>query len=89
MVIVGLRDRVANRLLNVQMERNAKVACRSFVGAFSNLDSGSLLLTNPEDFDLVQIGEIDTVTCHVDNDYVVLMSGIQALHYGEVSEDDA
>lgn len=87
MVIVALRDRVADRFLNVQLERNDKVACRSFVSAFSNLDGSSLLLTNPEDFDLVRIGTFNTVTGAVDNDLRTLMTGIEALNYNEVIQD--
>lgn len=91
MVITGLRDRVANRILNVQLERNDAVACRGFINALSSIsgDRSNVLLTNPEDFDLVRIGEFDTITGEVVNDYQVLMSGLQALNYGEVNEDDA
>lgn len=91
MVIVALRDRVANRFLNVQLERNDKVACRSFVNALSSIsrDGTNVLLTNPEDFDLVRIGDFDTITGAVINDLVVLMSGIQAVNFNEVNEDDA
>lgn len=87
MVIVALRDRVADRFLNVQLERNDKVACRSFVSAFSNLDGQSLLLTNPEDFDLVRIGQFNTVTGAVSNDLCTLMTGIEAMNFYEVNED--
>ena len=90
MVIVSLRDRVANRFLDVQLERNDKTACRGFINALSSVsaDRQSLLLTNPEDFDLVRIGEFDTVTGKVTNDYLVLMTGIEALNFEEVNEDD-
>ena len=91
MVIVSLRDRVANRFLDVQLERNDATACRGFVNALCSVhaDQQSLLLTNPEDFDLVRIGEFDTVNGSVKNDFAVLMTGVQALNYSEVDEDDA
>ena len=88
-IITALRDRVAKRILDVNMVDNSKVAVRGFVNALANLrgDKSNLLTTNPDDFDLIQVCEIDTHSGVVsNNDVVVLMTGLQASSVFDESE---
>ena len=78
--ITCLRDRVADRFLNITLEQNTKTACRSFVNALAAVrdDTTHPIVANPEDFDLMFIADFDEATGRVlNNDVRVLMTGVQ------------
>lgn len=79
-VITCLRDRVADRFLNINLEQNTKTACRSFVNALAAVrdDSTHPIVANPEDFDLMYLAEFDEATGKIlKNDVRVLMTGVE------------
>lgn len=79
-VITCLRDRVADRFLNITLEQNTKTACRSFVNALAAIrdDTSHPIVANPEDFDLMYIADFDEATGKIVNNNVrVLMTGIE------------
>lgn len=79
-VITCLRDRVADRFLNINLEQNTKTACRSFVNALAAVrdDTTHPIVANPEDFDLMYLAEFDEATGKIrKNDVRVLMTGVE------------
>lgn len=82
-VITALRDRVADRFLNINLDTNDKTACRGFVNALVSVadDLNNPIVANPEDFDLMKIGDFDEVSGRVvSNDVRVLMTGIEVFN---------
>lgn len=87
-IITGIRDRVADRVLDYSVQDNAASACRSFVNTvvFYRGKRDSLIGTNPEDFDLIKICDVDNHGVIDDPRVVVLMSGAAVDAY--FSDDD-
>ena len=82
MVIVALRDSVADRFLSVQLEENTKTACRGFVFFVRSVldDRSNFLINNPEDFSIVKICDFDPESGLIsNNEPVILMNGFQAI----------
>lgn len=83
LIITALRDRVADRFLNINLDSNTKTACRGFVNALASVadDLNNPIVANPEDFDLMYLGDFDEVSGRVvSNDVRVLMTGIEVFN---------
>lgn len=90
LVITCLRDRVADRFLNITLESNVKSACRSFSNALAAVrdDLTHPIVANPEDFDLMYIADFDEETGLIKhNDVRVLMTGIEVFHELDAGRD--
>lgn len=84
-IITGIRDRVADRVLDYSYSDNSATACRSFVNTvvFFRGKRDSLIGTNPEDFDLIKICDVDSHGVIDDPRVIVLMSGASVPMYFE------
>lgn len=90
-VIVALRDRVADRFLNLTCEENDAVAIRNFTNALLRVrdDMSNALVVNPEDFDLMSIASFDSETGEVyDNRVHCLVTAWQVLGSDDYKSGD-
>lgn len=90
-IITGIRDRVADRVLDYSYADTSASACRSFVNTvlYFRGKRDSLIGTNPEDFDLIQVCEVDSHGVIDDPRVIVLMSGASVDAYYDSFDDDS
>lgn len=77
MLITGLKDKLTDKFIQFYPYQSEAVALRDFKNAFKN--PHSILATNPEDFDVYVLGEIDESTGDITSKRTLLchMSDLQ------------
>lgn len=62
MLITGIKDKLTDKFVQFYPYQSEAVALRDFKNVFKNKNSQSILATNPEDFDVYVLGDIDETT---------------------------
>lgn len=94
LVVSGIRDRVADHYLGVDLSDNDKVACRNFVFAMARIltDREKFLGPLVDDYELWYLGQFDQETgvfYDLDNAHL-LMLGVQArMELQEFEQDES